>query len=141
MLPVPFPLSVREIGFQEEVISSSKEVQCPNGGVPNEVYVRNKSSSGKKTRGMANNKTAEWLRCESLRSSNLPALPAGKTTFPKLSAILQSAPVPHTSSHVLPPKRLSQPKRFLSANHPPLSSATFPRVCLFVKHKAGWRPV
>ncbi|KOX76803.1 hypothetical protein WN51_11130 [Melipona quadrifasciata] len=45
LAPVPFPQSVREIGFQEEVISSSKEVQCPNGGVPNEVYVRNKSSS------------------------------------------------------------------------------------------------
>lgn len=46
----------RKIGFQEEVISSSKEVECPRGRVPNEVYVRNKSSSGKKTRGMASNK-------------------------------------------------------------------------------------
>lgn len=110
----PFPpqdISVgpRKIGFQEEVISSSKEVECPRGRVPNEVYVRNKSSSGKKTRGMASNK---GVAVENLR-------PAGKTSSAKLFHNPPSDP------HVLPTaKRLSVSQHFLSeggGDHRPFS--------------------
>ena len=73
------------------------------------MYVRNKSSSGKKTRGMASNK---GVAVENLR-------PAGKTSSAKLFHNPPSDP------HVLPTaKRLSVSQHFLSeggGDHRPFS--------------------
>ena len=63
-------------------------------------------------------------------------IPAGKRTFPKLSAILQSVLVLLQFARAAAKTTLAA-ERFLSVNHSPLSSGTFARVCLLVEHTEG----